>query len=140
MSARLSLWLVPPPSSDQATKLSDLLSNTIPSLFPNIKLPRFAPHVTLVTGIDASTFAGESTQSWLDARDLNEINAEDVKIDFGCVKVGEMFTKRCYLQVSKSEDLVNFAAQLLSQIYGARKEDEVYKIVMKEWDPHLSLL
>jgi hypothetical protein len=140
MSARLSLWLIPPPSSAQATKLANLLSTTIPSLFPHIKLPRFAPHVTLATGIDASTFAGELPESWLDARDFSKIDAEDVKVDFEGVKVGETFTKKCYLQVSKSGDLVNFAVQLLNQVYGPGREEEVYKMVVTEWDPHLSLL
>lgn len=200
MSARLSLWLLPP-AGDSAInlKLQKLIHRSIPLLFPYESFPKFDPHITLATGIDSSFYEPRRPQEWLDNLDLTfdppedepileenarimkeckpmtkekqlnveenqrmlkeklKVRSEDVQIVLTGVETGDTFTKKCYLQVEKSERLVKFETLLQKRIFerdealgakvseGTKETPEASKIseaarVAESWDPHLSLL
>jgi 2'-5' RNA ligase len=134
------LWLLPPSAAQEVnTKLSKLISSKIPSIFPDVSLPHFAPHITLATGLDESVFASDSAQAWLESLDLSTINSNEIEITFAGVKTGSTFTKKCYLQVRKPTALEGLAKQLQVQIF-KNSEEEAMQWVKEKWDPHLSLL
>ncbi|KAF2401416.1 hypothetical protein EJ06DRAFT_529546, partial [Trichodelitschia bisporula] len=103
---RFSLWLVPPPGSHSNMILSQLIKETIPNSFsPLCASPPlvFEPHITLITGLTASTFhspdLSSSPQSWLDA--LNLPPAPEVH--FASIGFGSEFTKRFFVRVKRVE-------------------------------------
>ncbi|KIW06575.1 uncharacterized protein PV09_02294 [Verruconis gallopava] len=144
MPPRYSLWLLPPPgATDINNKLSDLISTKIPSLFPDTKLPNFAPHITLATGIDESLLGAKAVDgwpAWLNSLDLRSAaGVDEPQIIFDGIGVGDTYTKKCYLHVQRTRGLEMLAKRLQMQVFGSG-EDRAADWVLNGWDPHLSLL
>lgn len=92
-----SLWLVPPPSHPLHEILTALITTTLPALFPPPPPPSFAPHLTLTSNIDPSTYASSSSpQAWLDA--LPFPSGSGVSVVFERVKTEDVFFRRCYIK------------------------------------------
>lgn len=110
MSARLSLWLLPP-AGDSATnlKLQKLIHRGIPLLFPHESFPKFQPHITLATGIDSSFYEPRRPQEWLDDLDLTFDPPENEPIleeNARIMKESKPMTKEKQLIVEENQRLL----------------------------------
>jgi hypothetical protein len=138
MSARLSLWLLPPKASAASIKLSKVIQRKVPSLFPDEVIPVFVSHIALATGITSSFFEPKDPQVWLDALDLDTVRADAVLVVFTDVLASENFTKKCYLEVRKTVGLEALKRGIQQLVFKSDKEEAIQAV--EEWDPHLSLL
>ncbi|KAK8016897.1 2- 3 cyclic phosphodiesterase [Apiospora rasikravindrae] len=93
-----SLWLVPPPTHPLHATIAELIERTLPSTFPDLTGPAFAPHMTLTSGIDPAVYADAGPQAWLDA--VPWPRAADVDVRLERVATQDIFFRRCYLKVA----------------------------------------
>ncbi|KAK8103651.1 2- 3 cyclic phosphodiesterase [Apiospora kogelbergensis] len=138
-----SLWLVPPPTHPLHAIISDLITRTLPSAFPDLTGPTFAPHMTLTSGIDPGVY-GDDPQGWLDAVPWPRAAGVDVALDR--VATQDVFFRRCYLQVAFEDGVRDLAG--LARAVGVNGEGYEIGPVTREWleewreafGPHVSLI
>lgn len=130
-----SLWLVPPSGSKVEQILSNLITNVVPSKFPDLgSPPDFPPHLTLTSDVPQDLIE-QDPQSWLDSLSITLTEAPSV--EFQSLDIGQQFFKKLTLGVSKGP-LQSLAAQLRGVVI----DDETSA---KQWAeavyaPHVSLL
>lgn len=136
-----SLWLVPPQPSEFETAAQELISTSVPRLFPNVRTHRFIPHITLTSLIDASSTYKDQPQQWLDGLALfpKPVN-ENLSIRLDAIEPGVPFFKKLTLRASKDDWLVQLAAACRSS--GVEKGDDSRAKAWAEAEylPHLSLM
>ncbi|KAK5943588.1 hypothetical protein PMZ80_004596 [Knufia obscura] len=135
-----SLWLIPQPSKFN-TAAQELISSTIPQLFPSVKAHQFIPHLTLTSSIEVSSTYGDQPQKWLDSLTLSDepVN-EDVQICLDAIEPGEPFFKKLTLSAKHDDRLVQLAAAC--RCYGVENGDmdRARDWAKAEYMPHLSLM
>jgi 2',3'-cyclic-nucleotide 3'-phosphodiesterase len=138
-----SLWLVPPEDHPLYKTITSLIESTLPSQFPQLTGPLFAPHMTLSSNIDPSLYVTEGAQQWLDS--IPFASASDVSIRFTDVKTQDFFFRRCYISVELKEGVRQLAG--IARARGVLGEEEVgekTKSWLEEWEgafgPHVSLI
>lgn len=138
-----SLWLIPPPSHPLHGIISELISQHLPSAFPDVCGPPFAPHLTLTSNIPPALY-GDQPQAWLDA--VPWPAPGDVQVRLEAVRTEDVFFRRCYLKVAF--DGVRGIAGL-ARARGVNGEDGVVgggktEQWLDEWKaafgPHVSLI
>ncbi|KAK8064603.1 hypothetical protein PG994_007241 [Apiospora phragmitis] len=116
---------------------------TLPSAFPDLAGPAFAPHMTLTSEIDPAVY-GEDPQGWLDA--VPWPRAADVDVQLDQVATQDVFFRRCYLKVAFKEGVRNIAG--LARAAGVSGEGHAFGPVTEKWleewrgafGPHVSLI
>lgn len=139
-----SLWLIPPSDDNPFNKsLQELITDTLPSDFPDAPKHPFIPHVTISSDIEpAETYASSSPQQWLDNLSLphtlkKEVN--EVIIELETLEAGEPFFKKCTLQAGKDTNLLHLAATCRQQCIPRLSEHQAQTWAETEYLPHLSL-
>lgn len=135
-----SLWIIPPTSSFNDF-LQTLITDTIPSLFPEATTHSFIPHITITSNVDQSIYDDQKDpQAWLDSLHLEHHEAQDIKILLADLEPGHPFFKKLTLNVVEDDPLLRLVA-------ACRMEAVVgYDIINATWWaegeylPHLSLM
>ncbi|KAK7914059.1 hypothetical protein PG985_011762 [Apiospora marii] len=138
-----SLWLVPPPSHPLHAIIAELIERTLPSAFPDLTGPAFAPHMTLTSGIDPAVY-GDNPQAWLDA--VPWPRAADVDVRLEKVATQDIFFRRCFLKVAFEKGVRDVAG--LARAVGVNGEGYQIGPVTEKWleewreafGPHVSLI
>ena len=139
-----SLWLIPPASHPLHGIISSLIAGDLPSRFPEVTGPAFAPHMTLTSNIPPAVY-GDQPQAWLDAIPWPAV-ASDVSIRFRAVRTEDVFFRRCYLQVFWNDGIRDLAG--LARARGVHGEADATAPKTAQWldewraafGPHVSLL
>lgn len=136
-----SLWLVPSKPSNFDTAVQELISSSIPRLFPTVKTHGFVPHVTLTSFIEPSSTYGDKPQEWLDSLALvtEPVNGK-ISICLDAIEPGEAFFKKLTLRASKDDGLVQLAAACRSRGVENGDTDQAQNWAEREYLPHLSLM
>ncbi|RYP22121.1 hypothetical protein DL765_001880 [Monosporascus sp. GIB2] len=136
-----SLWLIPPASHPLHGIISDLVSEQLPSSFPDLTGPTFAPHMTLTSNIPPALY-GDAPQEWLDS--IPWPAARDVQVRFEDVRTEDTFFRRCYIRVV-FEGVRSIAG--LARARGVNGEETIGSKTeqwLEEWrsafGPHVSLI
>lgn len=136
-----SLWLIPPPSHPLHRIISELISKDLPSEFPDITGPPFAPHMTLTSNIPPTVY-GDKPQEWLDS--IPWPASGDVQVQLKAVLTEDIFFRRCYIKVAF--DGVRDVAGL-ARARGVNGEESIGSKTeqwLDEWNssfgPHVSLI
>lgn len=104
-----SLWLIPAQPSDFTTIAQELISKTVPALYPHAKTYTFSPHVTLVSSIDGPASFADEPQAWLDRLPLSSLPVP-VSIVMDKIEAGEPFFKKLTVRVQKRAALLRLAS------------------------------
>ncbi len=136
-----SLWLIPPSSHPLHQILSELISEALPSGFPSVTGPSFAPHLTLTSNIPPAVY-GDKPQEWLNS--IPWPKSPDVKVQLRAVRTEDVFFRRCYIKVA-SDGVRGIAG--LARARGVNGEESVGTKTeqwLGEWSasfgPHVSLI
>lgn len=140
-----SLWLLPPSTDHPFSKsLANLITNTVPTNFPDAHPPDFSGHVTLTPTFDASSTykTPEQAQSWLDALNLPatpQTEKEEAVIEFMELEADDAFFRKITLRARLDSNLLNLASTIYSQVHTS-DEAAAQQWAQKEYAPHLSLM
>lgn len=136
-----SLWLIPPSSHPLYKIISELITEDLPSYFPELTGPPFAPHMTLTSNIDPAVY-GDKPQEWLDS--IPWPAARDVQVRFETVRTQDVFFRRCYVKVA-FDGVRDVAA--IARARGVNGEENIGTKTeqwLDEWKsdfgPHVSLI
>ena len=136
-----SLWLVPPPDHPLHKILSELIHTHLPSKFPELTGPQFAPHMTLTSNVPPETY-GNDAQQWLDS--IPWPAGESVRVRLQTVKSEDVFYRRGYIKVA-FEGVRDVAG--IARARGVNGEATIGPTTeewLKEWKsafgPHVSLI
>jgi len=136
-----SLWLVPPSPSRFHAVVQELISSSIPRLFPATKTYGFVPHVTLTSSIEATSTYGDKPQEWLDSLALvtEPVNGK-ISICLDAIEPGKPFFKKLTLRARKDDRLVRLAAACRTCGVEDGDADRAKHWAEQEYLPHLSLM
>ena len=143
--SRASLWLLPPRADHPFAKsLNKLITDTVPSNFPDVNAPQFSGHVTLTPSFDAaSTYkSSEQAQAWLDGLNLPaSVSAEkdEAVIEFMELDAGDPFFRKLILTARKDANFLKLAANVYSQVHSS-SDEAAQEWTEDDYAPHLSLL
>lgn len=151
-----SLWLLPPKSHPLYEIISNLITSTLPSLFPDIILPAqsnasstnrgmdstfFGPHMTLTSDIPPSTY-GNNPQQWLDSIPLPPVT---VRFAPEGVQSQDVYFRRCFIKVRLDKSVRLLAG--IARARGVFGEEDIEPRTEKwlewwrrEFGPHVSLI
>jgi len=136
-----SLWLTPPNPSRFHATVQELISSSIPQLFPATKPHGFVPHVTLTSFVEPSNTYGDKPQEWLDSLALvTEPVNEKISVCLDAIEPGEPFFKKLTLRAHKDDGLVRLAAACRSHGVEDGDTDRARQWAEQEYLPHLSLM
>lgn len=140
-----SLWLLPP-SKDHpfANSLTKLITETVPSNYPDAQAPSFPGHVTLTPSFEAAdTYrVPEQAQPWLDGLrlpDTPQNEKDEAIIEFMELEAGDPFFRKLTLRARQQDSLLNLAATVYAQVH-VSNEEEARQWAQKDFAPHLSLM
>ena len=129
---------MPPPNSKAYAATSNAISNTMPTILPDLKpLPDFAPHVTLTSEVPPSLVESDP-QKWLDELELK--HCEDVHVRFKSLVTEDKFFKRLFIRCEKDPGL--FCVAKSCRKWGVEGGDHAKagKWLNGSYDPHCSLM
>lgn len=137
----LSLWLVVAKDDHPFRQsLVELIQSTIPTNFAQgVVKSNFEPHVTVVSGIDASSV--KHPQAWLDGLSLPSDLRKELKeatIELERVEAGDDFFRKVTIAAKEDENLMRLAAVCRQQAAQVSEAD-AKEWAAKEYQPHLSL-
>jgi hypothetical protein len=115
--------------------LTTLITQTLPSLFPEALPPTFAPHITL--SADTVSAALANPQEWLNQLQLSDVSGLQVTI--GELEVGSIFFQKLIQLCEKTEHMCELAATCRRAGMG-EGESEGREWAEGSWRPHCSLV
>ena len=141
MSLGGSLWLVPDPQSSAyhalKSKIDELSNDHVWG--QNVSLP-FTPHMTITSSITAQFLS--SSKHKIEFPGYGYLHLSEVSIPVPEIKVkeivlGDVFFKRIFIRLERTESLLQLVRTLRSQFVG--ESDAHLDDFMENFDPHISL-